>query len=413
MRILLGVHQFFPRYYAGTERYVLNLARHFQRLGHSVKVLTCGDSDTEGFTHRNSRRMLVKEYSYQGVPVISLKHEKQLEAHAALFDFFDPDLYEEVKMILDNEAFDIYHCAHPLRIASSIQAAKDSGIKVVFMATDYFLMCPLGIMMRMDYTLCTGPDQGRNCLRYCFSKISPDQWEKRHAAAQEIIARCDRILSPSRFLIGLFDYAGVIPAGRFLLSPHGFDYSLKKDFIPKEPKEGITFGYIGTIQYHKGVHVLIEGFRRARHKNIKLQLWGGFYGDSDYHRSIETMASRDPRIELKGPYDYKHVASILQGIDAVVVPSIWYENAPLTILTSLAYRIPVIASDIGGMKEMLKNGRNGFPFKAGDPDALAGVIDLIADNPDRIHTFRREIVPPVRIEEEALHTELIYRELRQ
>ena len=77
-------------------------------------------------------------------------------------------------------------------------------------------------------------------------------------------------------------------------------------------------------------------------------------------------AKEDPRIEFKGYYEFNDVEKILQDIDVVIVPSIWYENAPLTISTSLAYGIPVITSDVGGMSEAIKDGQNGLTFRIGD-----------------------------------------------
>ncbi len=412
MRILLGVHQFFPKYYTGTERYVFNLARQFQKLGHQVKVLTYAFNEEGSFKKRYSSKMLWKEYSYKGVPVVALKHEKQPDDHMFIFNFFDNEIYKEVRMVLErDDPFDVYHCAHPLRLASSVRAAKETGCKVVLMVTDYFLMCPQGILVRFDNTLCAGPDEGRNCKKHCFTRVKEETWQRRMAEAHSLVGLCDCLLSPSRFLIGLFDYSGFIPVDRFTLSRHGFDYALKKSTFSKEQGEGITFGYIGTIQYHKGVHIMLEGFRRCRDKNMKLQVWGGCYGDEGYQKRIVKMARKDSRVELKGPYDYEQIGEVLREIDVVIVPSVWYENAPLTILSTLAFGIPVITSNIGGMSEMIEDGKNGFTFQVGRPEDLAEKIQLIVDNPEVLFSLRRNIDFPIRIEEEALNTELVYRAL--
>lgn len=123
------------------------------------------------------------------------------------------------------------------------------------------------------------------------------------------------------------------------------------------------------------------------------------------------MAGGDSRIEFKGSYNFNDIEGILKPIDVVIVPSIWYENAPLTISTSLAYGIPVVTSDIGGMKEMIKDGHNGLTFKVEDPADLSTKIGLIADNPDLIVKFKQNIRYPIRVEEEAFNTEMVYREL--
>lgn len=412
MRILLGVHQFFPKYYTGTERYVLNLARQLQRLGHYVKVLTYAFQEEEQvFREGNSPGMEYREYSYEGVPVIALRHKRRPEDLAFLFDFSDEMIYREVKGIFEGEHFDIYHCTHPLRIAASIQAARDSGVKVVFMVTDFFLMCPQGIMLRSDNTLCDGPDRGRNCARYCFTRVGADRLEKRISEARQLIECSDRLLSPSLFLIRLFDHAGVIPYHRFLHSPHGFDYTKKKRQSFREPNGAISFGYIGTIQYHKGVHIMVEGFKRARHRDMRLEVWGGCYHETEYQKRLLKIANNDSRISFRGKYDYNDIEEILEAVDMVIVPSIWYENAPLTIITSHAHGIPVIASDIGGMSEMVRDGENGLTFRVGAPSDLAKKIGMVVKNPGLVSDFTRKIRYPIRVEEEAFNAEQLYRTL--
>ena len=411
MRILLGVHQFFPRHYTGTERYVLNLSKQLQKMGHYVKVLTYAFRDEDNFQKVRGTDLLCKEYSYEGVPVHALRHANQPDDLVFVFDFMDMDIYQETRRIFETEKFDIYHCAHPLRIASSIKAARDAGVKVVLMVTDYFLMCPMGIMLRSDNTLCDGPDKGRNCLKHCFSNVREERMERRNSDAAALLECCDQLLSPSRFLISLFNYTGFIPSERFLLSRHGFDYGKKKKYFSREPGESVTFGYIGTVQYHKGIHIMIEGFKKARNQNIRLQVWGGCFHEIEFQKSVFKMAEGDSRIECKGPYNFNDIEKILETIDVVVVPSIWYENAPLTITTSLAYGIPVITSDIGGMSEAIKDGWNGLTFRVGDSADLAEKIASVGGNPGLISTFKRNIQYPIRVEEETFNTELIYKQL--
>jgi glycosyltransferase involved in cell wall biosynthesis len=410
LRILLGVHQFFPAFYTGTERYVLNLASQLQRMGHFVKVFTYAFGDHDGFRQGYSSKMLYKEYTYEGVPVVAIRHKDQPSDLNFIFDFMDADVYEEARQIFKKGNFDIYHCAHPVRIASSIKAAKDEGIKTVLMVTDYWLMCPMGIMLRPDNTLCDGPDHGRNCRRYCFPQVAGARMQKRNSDVSDLVECSDAVLSPSQFLIRLFDHTKVIPSDRFILSRHGFDYAKKKMYFLRTPDDIITFGYIGTIQYHKGVHVMVEGFKRAPQRNIRLVIWGGCFHEIGYQKSVVKIADGDPRIEFRGPYNFNDIETILEPIHVVIVPSIWYENAPLTINTSLAYGIPVIASDIGGMCEAVKAEDNGLTFAVGNPDDLTDRICSVANNPELIGLFKRNIRYPIRVEEEAFNTELIYKQ---
>ncbi len=411
MRILLGVHQFFPTHYTGTERYVLNLAKQLQRMGHYVKVLTYAFNEKSSFEGNFSQNLLYREYSYEGVPVISIRHKSQHDDLYFVFDFMDIEIYNATKKIIEKGNFDIYHCAHPLRIGSSLKAAKDMNLKVVFMLTDYFMMCPMGIMLRTDNTLCDGPDNGNNCLKYCFTNVSKDRMQNRIYHSLNLIECSDILLSPSQFLIAAYDFTGFIPSSRFQLSRHGSDYSKIQKLPSKPPKDIITFGYIGTVQYHKGVHIMVDGFKRVKNPKIRLQIWGGCFNEVEYQKKIKDTAKNDNRVELKGQYNFNHIGKILENIDVVIVPSIWYENAPLTISTSLAYGIPVLVSDIGGMSEAIMDGKNGLAFKVGDPNDLADKIRLLSEDPRLIDNLKKTLQYPIRIEEEAFNTELVYKNL--
>lgn len=83
MRILIGVHQFFPHHYTGTERYVLNISKQLQKMGHFVKVLTYSIIDNSNFL--KGSKMLFKEYVYEGVSVIALKHFEMPNDHSFCF----------------------------------------------------------------------------------------------------------------------------------------------------------------------------------------------------------------------------------------------------------------------------------------------------------------------------------------
>src|SRR5262249_5020750 len=83
---------------------------------------------------------------------------------------------------------------------------------------------------------------------------------------------------------------------------------------------------------------------------------------------------------LPGGTDPREAARLFAGIDLLVVPSTWFENAPLTLLEARATRTPALVSDLGGMKELIADGKYGFTFRPGDAADLARVLGrLIAD----------------------------------
>ena len=74
--------------------------------------------------------------------------------------------------------------------------------------------------------------------------------------------------------------------------------------------------------------------------------------------------------------------ALVGGARAIVVPSQWYENAPLSVLEAFAAAKPVIATRIGGLPEMVTHGRTGWLVPVADPDALAGMLAAVRSLPD-------------------------------
>jgi glycosyltransferase involved in cell wall biosynthesis len=98
-------------------------------------------------------------------------------------------------------------------------------------------------------------------------------------------------------------------------------------------------------------------------------------------------------------------------IDVLVVPSIWHENSPLTIHEAFLAKTPVIASNIGGMAELIQDEVNGLLFKVGDVADLREKITMIVQHPDLISKLSANIGPVKTIEENAVEIEQIYGDL--
>jgi glycosyltransferase involved in cell wall biosynthesis len=82
-------------------------------------------------------------------------------------------------------------------------------------------------------------------------------------------------------------------------------------------------------------------------------------------------------------------------MDVLVVPATWYENTPLVMLEAMQAGVPVIASDLGGMSELIDEGRNGFLFEAGDVGALAALLRRCLDDPSILACMRPEPPPSI------------------
>ena len=415
MRILYACHQFFPEYYTGTARYTLDVAKQMQRMGHNVSVLTyatkaIGTQQSSGASF--SRRV----YEHEGIPAIALRHadfDRRGGMAGISFALEDPLLLQELKQFFSEQSFDVLHCIHPMRTGEAIRAARDSGLKVVLHLMDYWMICPRVTLQRTDGSLCDGPDHGQNCATFCYQPDLGQCLLKRYDDHIKTLRMADVILSHSRFLIEVFKESGV-DTKRFVHCRNGFDYAkVKFNNLASEGRDTTNFGFIGTVLPHKGVEVLIDAFKRVSSDNIRLKIYGGYYEQREYHSRLLAKAEEDRRIEFCGDYDFNNISQVLESIDVVVVPSLWYENAPMVISAAQAFGVPVIATGLGGMKEMVRDGVNGFTFKIGDTDGLAEKIRLISANPSILTLLSRNALPPPRIESEAFILEKLYSDLLQ
>jgi glycosyltransferase involved in cell wall biosynthesis len=397
MRILYVVHQFFPKHYTGTERFTLQLAQQMQKLGHRPEVITYDRwGEPVGFRNLTSD-MLIKRYNYASVPVTTLRHV-EFSTRLDVLDFQVAYAFKSLGL-----EYDLVHIAHPLWLSSIGMVCKSLGIPLVMTLTDSWLLCPRGLM-DMNYLLCDGPEAAKKCMATCGFG---EEIKRRYAEAKSVFDSADELVSPSRFIPELFEKNGWIRD--FKIIPHGIDYSEVKPSNRRSQPSTITFGYIGSLAWHKGTHILIDAFRTVPNRNIRLKIYGTPSDQPEYFRDLLTEARGDNRIAFLGYFN--ELAEAMRGISVIVIPSNYYENYPLVALSAHAYGIPVIATKVGGIPEIVKDGLNGFLYDFGDTEQLAALIKEIADDPKVIDKMKAGIVSPRRVEDEALDYENLYREL--
>ncbi len=157
------------------------------------------------------------------------------------------------------------------------------------------------------------------------------------------------------------------------------------------------------------MHTLFEAVRQLPGAPLEVRAYGDGSRFPGYTRRLRHMARQDSRLSLVGVYDRTDVSRILQGLDVVVVPSVWYENSPNTILEAFSHRTPVVASDLGGMAELVEEGVNGLRFTPGDASSLAAKLRQLIDQPGLLAQLRAGIGPVKSVAEEMAELLEVYR----
>lgn len=404
------VHQFFPLWYTGTERFVLNLAKQFQRMGHFVEVLTYGWKDDSNFVPYEG--ILVKHYRYEGIPVIAIKHQKTYSEESFSFRIFDECLEPALASIIVKENYDIVHVAHPFRCGSScMHVAYNKRIPVLLTLTDFWTICPNIIAVTKNGQLCCSPEGGKKCITECFQNTDKESIVKRVEDIHQMFGMANYCTTSTHFLKRIIH--SNYPLCKMNVIRFGKNYSdIRKNSRVYSKDSQITVGFLSTLQPHKGAHILINAFNKVQQNNISLKIYGHYFDHQEYYQSLKKLASQK-KILFCDAYRYEDFQQILDELDIVIVPSIWWENSPLVLLRSLAHKVPVIVSDLEGMTEIIKDGKNGFVFNVGNADSLAKVLEKIGQDPTILNTIKNTIISPPRIEEEAFEYEAVYNKLIQ
>jgi glycosyltransferase involved in cell wall biosynthesis len=181
----------------------------------------------------------------------------------------------------------------------------------------------------------------------------------------------------------------------------------------KTPCSAIRFGFIGALAEHKGAHLLIDAFRRMppQSRPVTLSIWGDPSKHGNYGQGLIRQAVNCPAIRFCGTFPNHRIGEIFDEIDLLVVPSLWYENAPLVLYSALATRTPVIATDLGGISEVIQSGVNGFLFPVGDVRALTDTLVRCVREPDLVERLRANIGPVKTTADNVVELENLYQQL--
>lgn len=397
MKIAQVIHGYPPDYMAGSEVYTYNLSKELAR-SHEVHVFT-------RYIDKDEIRYSVKNTTYDGVNVYRINNPQKISSFDEVY--LDKTIEDEFNRFLGEVNPDVVHFGHLNHLSMFlVKQAKDFGVPVIFTLHDFWLICQRGQYINPQMEICgdQSVDKCRSCLSSHYAAHpSAQEMELRMKAARETLSMVDIFIAPSRFLMSKFVEFGV-PEDKIIYSDYGFDTDYFKDFH-REPSATIRFGYIGTHIPTKGVDVLIRAFNNIEEKKAVLKIYGPSSSNTNHLKSLVDNVS----IEFMGGYKNWEVADVLARLDAIVVPSIWYENSPLVIHEAFMAGIPVIASDMGGMAEYVDHMKNGLLFKLGDYQDLMDKMSILIEQPELIQSLGNNAPAVKSIEENAIEMINIYR----
>jgi GT2 family glycosyltransferase len=197
---------------------------------------------------------------------------------------------------------------------------------------------------------------------------------------REVLRAADVLIAPSRFLR---DRMVSLGAPDIHVLPNGHE-DLPMPPRRPDPDGRLRVGFVGAAIPSKGVHVLAEAFRLLADPRVALRIHGPFvpyHGDTGYEARVRSILGPHAGQALRGSFPHDELGRVLAGLDVLAVPSLWEENAPLTVEEAFLARVPVVVSDHGGLAERVSDGRGGLRFRPGDAADLARVVRRFLDEP--------------------------------
>lgn len=289
--------------------------------------------------------------------------------------------------------------------------------RIIVTLHEYLAICNhFGQMVKRPGLALCDVASPRDCAR-CFPEHSENDFFMRELFIKRFMDEVDQFISPSRFLANRYIAWG-LPAERMEVIENGMQPLAHPARPMPSTENGLVFGFFGQISRLKGVPVLARAAQQiALNPNFEHPLRIEIHGDASNQpaeiKADLTPSESGPRslITMCGPYQNSKVHDLMQACHAIVVPSVWWENSPLVIQEAFLNRRPVICSDIGGMAEKIRDGVDGFHFRAGSSSDLAELLMNLAQNPDRLLRLQETLIVPPTLAETVGMTVDLYKKV--
>lgn len=352
MRVLI-VHNYYQQA-GGEDSVVRNEAELLRANGHEVKLYAVSNHSIRGL----ASKIIATVNAIFSIP-------SYLRIRREISDF-RPDVVH-------------VHNFFPLISPSIFYACRAKKVRSVFTLHNYRIVCPTATLYFDGEVTERSIDEGpwwtvarrvyRNSLIGTFSIAASVSLHRRLGTWR----RVDQFITLTEFAKSLFTRAG-IPSSKIIVKSN-FSHLEVKD-IPEQEVRG-NYLFVGRLTEDKGIHVLLEAARLA---DVTVTV----IGDGP----LSDIVSAHESINFLGKQDSSIIRSQMRAAKALIVPSLWYEGFPMVIAEAYSQGLPVFASDIGALSELIEPGSTGELFTPGSPDKLASLMISYKNSEHRLACMR-------------------------
>lgn len=397
MRILLANYRYFIS--SGPERYLFNVKDELESRTHevvpfSVKYHNNLENDCSSYFVSpigNDRQVY---FSQQNKNIKTIY--KTLSRN-----FYSKEVEKAVIRLIDDRDPQIAYILKYLRKLSPslLVGLKKRGIPIVVRISDYEMVCPQGHCTLNDSPceLCLNSNLTNSIINKCVknSYIASlvnytSTTFHRYKGYFDLI---DKYIVTNNFMYNIMKNSGY-DKRKLVIIPTFTNIDL---FNNNKSRIRNYVIYSGRLEHLKGLHVLLKSIVILNKSGTQIKLKVAGTGEKeyiDYCKSILSEGGVSELVDFLGMVDSEQLTSLYEGAKLSIVPSLWYENLPNSILESYASGVPVVASSLGSLSDTIIENKTGKLFEANNPEDLASKIVLLLNNNemlDKMSDYAREI----------------------
>jgi glycosyltransferase involved in cell wall biosynthesis len=340
----------------------------------------------------------LSEWEEDGVRLVGVHNRAHLlfDIGHPLRELDDPPVTAAFAQTVERLRPDVvhFHNLHNLG-AALIDVTAARGLPAYFTTHNYWLICPRVYLLTGTRKICPGPGDGGRCAP-CVGSPEIHSHERRlgeiraraHTGLTKILAVSDAVreaLLASGYDPGLVDVVRqAMPHEQQIWETVG------RQRAPGRLRERLTVAFLGSAFPHKGPQLLVEAAQRTS-APVDVRIIGEV---SDAFAERLRAMDRRGVVTIAGPFAPDQIGSLLGDVDVAVLPSMWWDCAPLAAAECLAARTPLVVPRLGGLPESIREGIDGLSFAALDAEDLARVLDRLAQEPGLLAQLQAGIDAP-------------------
>jgi len=388
VRILICTNCYPPRFVGGAELVAHDQARTLMALGHEVRVFS-GDLGTAQSRHSRNDDV------FDGIIVHRIATVPE-DYSPDYLNFFHPQVDLHFRDVIATFRPDIVHTHNLIGLSAKLPIiARQFGARTVCTLHDFWSFCLRNTAMRPDGTACIDVTA---CRQTCQSHIHEGHgWHIPLRYRQDFIklamAHIDHFIAPSQFVAKQHILAGIVQE-KISVIANGIDLDRFNLAPPTGEAEGDTVQimFVGYMGPHKGLMVLIDAFAQMSETincEVRLTLAGDGHETPLYRERVATLGLAK-KIHFLGKVNPEQMPALYRASDIVVLASVWGENQPVCLMEAMAAGLPVVASRVGGIPEIVADDETGLLFEAGNATDLKDKLTKLCFDSGRRRAMGRQ-----------------------